>query len=79
VTGEAALVDCRLLGPVLPGKVVAVGLNYRAHAEEFATAVHAEPILFMKPSTAVIGPGDGALPHKECTPKRFVASEERYS
>ncbi len=58
VTGEAALADCRLLAPVVPGKIVAVGLNYRAHAEELAMAVQAEPILFMKPPTAVIGPGE---------------------
>jgi 2-keto-4-pentenoate hydratase/2-oxohepta-3-ene-1,7-dioic acid hydratase in catechol pathway len=58
VVGEAPLSDVRLLSPVAPGKIVAVGLNYRAHAEELRMAVQAEPILFMKPSTAVIGPGD---------------------
>ena len=58
VTGEAALEGCRLLTPVVPGKIVAVGLNYRAHADEVAMQVHAEPILFMKPRTAVIGPGE---------------------
>jgi len=56
--GEARLHDCRLLAPAVPGKVVAVGLNYRAHADELAMAVQAEPILFMKPRTAVIGPGE---------------------
>ena len=58
VTGEAALEGCRLLAPVVPGKIVAVGLNYRAHADELAMQVQAEPILFMKPGTAVIGPGE---------------------
>jgi 2-keto-4-pentenoate hydratase/2-oxohepta-3-ene-1,7-dioic acid hydratase in catechol pathway len=58
VSGEAELAGCRLLAPVLPGKVIAVGLNYWAHAEELAMRVQAEPILFMKPPTAVIGPGD---------------------
>ena len=58
VIGEAALEGCRLLAPVIPGKIVAVGLNYRAHADELAMRVQAEPILFMKPSTAVIGPGE---------------------
>jgi 2-keto-4-pentenoate hydratase/2-oxohepta-3-ene-1,7-dioic acid hydratase in catechol pathway len=57
VNGEARLADCRLLAPVVPGKVIAVGLNYRAHAAEFAMDVHDEPILFMKPRSAVIGPG----------------------
>jgi 2-keto-4-pentenoate hydratase/2-oxohepta-3-ene-1,7-dioic acid hydratase in catechol pathway len=61
VTGEAALEDCRLLAPVLPGKVVAVGLNYRAHADEFAMDVHDEPILFLKPRTSVIGPGEAIV------------------
>jgi 2-keto-4-pentenoate hydratase/2-oxohepta-3-ene-1,7-dioic acid hydratase in catechol pathway len=56
-TGAVALSECRLLAPVLPGKIVAVGLNYRAHAEELEMAVQAEPILFMKPRSAVIGPG----------------------
>lgn len=50
--------DIRLLAPVLPSKVVAVGLNYRDHAEEVGKAIPAEPILFIKPSTAVIGPGE---------------------
>jgi 2-keto-4-pentenoate hydratase/2-oxohepta-3-ene-1,7-dioic acid hydratase in catechol pathway len=45
----------------LPGKVVAVGLNYRAHAEELSMTVQAEPILFMKPRTAVIGPGESIV------------------
>lgn len=59
--GETALADVRLLAPVLPSKVVAVGLNYHAHAEELQMAVKAEPILFMKPRTAVIGPGDSIV------------------
>ena len=56
VVGEATLAGCRLLAPVLPGKVVAVGLNYRAHAAELRMETAAEPILFLKPATAVIGP-----------------------
>ncbi len=58
VLGEASLDDLHLLAPVVPGKIVAVGLNYRAHADELSMATAAEPILFMKPPTAVIGPGD---------------------
>ena len=60
-TGESDLAAVRLLAPVEPGKIVAVGLNYRAHAEELAMAVQAEPILFMKPRTAVVGPGDAIV------------------
>jgi 2-keto-4-pentenoate hydratase/2-oxohepta-3-ene-1,7-dioic acid hydratase in catechol pathway len=48
----------RLLAPVLPSKVVAVGLNYRSHAEETGMALPEEPMIFLKPSTSVIGPGD---------------------
>ncbi len=50
--------EVRLLSPCLPSKVVAVGLNYRDHAEELGLAIPEEPILFLKPSTSVIGPGD---------------------
>ena len=48
----------RLLAPVLPGKIVAVGLNYKDHAAEQGKPLPAEPLIFLKPSTAVIGPGD---------------------
>jgi 2-keto-4-pentenoate hydratase/2-oxohepta-3-ene-1,7-dioic acid hydratase in catechol pathway len=58
VVGDTGLDGLRLLAPVTPGKVVAVGLNYRAHAAELSMETAAEPILFLKPATAVIGPGD---------------------
>ncbi len=48
----------RLLAPVLPSKIVAVGKNYAAHAQEMGGEVPLEPMIFLKPSTAVIGPGD---------------------
>jgi 2-keto-4-pentenoate hydratase/2-oxohepta-3-ene-1,7-dioic acid hydratase in catechol pathway len=48
----------KLLAPALPGKIIAVGLNYRDHALEMGLALPEEPIVFMKPSTSVIGPGD---------------------
>lgn len=48
----------RLLAPVLPSKIVCVGLNYRDHAAEQGKALPAEPLLFLKPSTSVIGPGE---------------------
>ncbi|MEZ5116220.1 MAG: fumarylacetoacetate hydrolase family protein [Candidatus Nanopelagicales bacterium] len=57
------LSDVRLLAPVLPSKVVAVAKNYAAHAEEMGTEVPGEPMIFLKPSTSVIGPGAAiALP-----------------
>jgi 2-keto-4-pentenoate hydratase/2-oxohepta-3-ene-1,7-dioic acid hydratase in catechol pathway len=50
--------DVRLLAPVLPSKVVAVGRNYADHAREMGGEPPAEPVLFLKPSTAVVGHGD---------------------
>jgi 2-keto-4-pentenoate hydratase/2-oxohepta-3-ene-1,7-dioic acid hydratase in catechol pathway len=48
----------RLLPPVLPSKVVAIGRNYAAHAAELGHEVPQAPWAFFKPSTSVIGPGD---------------------
>jgi 2-keto-4-pentenoate hydratase/2-oxohepta-3-ene-1,7-dioic acid hydratase in catechol pathway len=49
----------RLLAPVIPrSKIVCVGKNYADHAAEMGSEVPAEPIIFLKPNTAVIGPGD---------------------
>ncbi|WP_405112820.1 fumarylacetoacetate hydrolase family protein [Micromonospora sp. NBC_01405] len=53
-----ALSDVRLLSPILPSKVVCVGRNYAEHAAEQGSAVPKEPLLFLKPSTSVIGPRD---------------------
>ena len=56
---ELPLSDVRLLAPVLPrSKVVGVGRNYAAHASELGNDVPAEPMLFLKPNTSVVGPGD---------------------
>jgi len=52
------LAEVRLLAPVLPSKVVAAGRNYASHAREMNTEPPAEPVLFLKPSTSVTGPGD---------------------
>ena len=58
-TGQRwALADVRLLSPILPSKVVCVGRNYAEHAAEHDAEVPKEPLLFLKPSTSVIGPGD---------------------
>jgi 2-keto-4-pentenoate hydratase/2-oxohepta-3-ene-1,7-dioic acid hydratase in catechol pathway len=53
------LSEVELLAPVVPSKIVCVGRNYRAHAAELGNEVPKEPLLFIKPSTAVIGPGAG--------------------
>ena len=52
------LADVRLLAPVIPSKIVCVGKNYREHAAEMNSEAPDEPLLFLKPSTAVIGSGD---------------------
>ena len=48
----------RLLAPCRPSKILALGLNYRDHAAEFNMELPEEPLLFMKPPSSVIGPGD---------------------
>jgi 2-keto-4-pentenoate hydratase/2-oxohepta-3-ene-1,7-dioic acid hydratase in catechol pathway len=50
------LADVRLLAPILPTKVIAVGRNYAAHAAEFGNDVPETPMIFLKPSTSVVGP-----------------------
>lgn len=51
----------KLLPPCTPSKIVAVGLNYRDHAKELNLPVPDTPIVFLKPPTAVIGPGEAVL------------------
>jgi 2-keto-4-pentenoate hydratase/2-oxohepta-3-ene-1,7-dioic acid hydratase in catechol pathway len=53
--------DVRLLAPVLPSKVVAIGKNYAAHAREMGGEPPDEPVIFLKPSTAVAGPLDAIV------------------
>ena len=56
---EVSLADVRLLAPVIPrSKVVGIGKNYAAHAAEMGGDVPAEPLMFLKPNTSVVGPGD---------------------
>lgn len=52
------LAEVAPLAPCRPGKAVCVGLNYRDHARELGMALPEEPVLFLKPPTAVIGPGE---------------------
>ena len=58
---ELSLGEAKLLHPVSPSKIVALGLNYRDHAEEVGLKLPSEPLIFLKPSTAVIGPGEAIL------------------
>ena len=52
------MVDVRLLPPVLPTKIVGIGKNYADHAEEMNSVAPTTPVMFLKPSTAVVGPRD---------------------
>ncbi|MFJ6936466.1 fumarylacetoacetate hydrolase family protein [Streptomyces sp. NPDC101132] len=55
---KVPLSKVRLLPPVLPSKVVAIGRNYAEHAAELGNEVPEVPVAFFKPSTSVVGPGD---------------------
>ena len=73
LTGEQVpLVDVRLLAPVIPrSKVVCIGRNYVAHAEELGHDVPEEPLVFLKPNTSVVGPGDPIVYPRQSTNVHF--------
>ena len=62
-TGERVpLGEAALLAPVIPrSKVIGIARNYRDHAAELGNEVPAEPMMFLKPNTSVIGPGDAIV------------------
>lgn len=66
LTGERyPLAEVRIVAPMLPSKVVAIGKNYAEHAREMGGEAPGEPLIFLKPSTSVIGPGEAiAYPGK---------------
>ncbi|MFN8125881.1 MAG: fumarylacetoacetate hydrolase family protein [Candidatus Nanopelagicales bacterium] len=55
--GSVPLAGLRMLPPVLPSKIVAIGKNYADHVAEFDAVTPSEPLMFLKPNTAVVGPG----------------------
>jgi 2-keto-4-pentenoate hydratase/2-oxohepta-3-ene-1,7-dioic acid hydratase in catechol pathway len=57
-TGARFAPAVRVLAPVVPGKIVAIGLNYKDHAAEQGKPLPKAPMIFLKPATAVIAPGD---------------------
>jgi len=70
--GQHPLVDVRLLAPVIPrSKVVGIGRNYAAHAEELGNEVPEEPLVFLKPNTSVVGPGDPIVYPKQSSNVHF--------
>lgn len=56
-----ALADVKLLAPVKPRKIICVGRNYAEHAAELGNQVPPEPLIFLKPPTTLIGPGDAIV------------------
>ena len=61
-TGErVALKEVKLLAPTMPSKVVCIGKNYADHIAEFDGKAFDEPVVFLKPSTAIIGPGESIV------------------
>jgi 2-keto-4-pentenoate hydratase/2-oxohepta-3-ene-1,7-dioic acid hydratase in catechol pathway len=92
-TGQRwALPDVRMLSPFLPSKVVAMARNYAEHARELGNEAPSTPLIFIKPSTSVIGEGDairlppsstqvdyeGELAVVIGTPARNVAPEDAF-
>ncbi|MFN4245982.1 MAG: fumarylacetoacetate hydrolase family protein, partial [Brevinematia bacterium] len=67
------LEEVNILPPVLPSKVVCVGLNYRDHAEELKMDIPDEPIIFLKPTTSVTGPNSAIIAPSFCTRVDFEA------
>lgn len=57
-SGRRPLSEVRLLAPCVPTKVVCLGRNYSAHAKELGNEVPERPMLFLKPPSSVIGPGE---------------------
>ena len=58
---DHALSRVKLLAPCNPSKIVAVGLNYRDHAHELRMAASETPIVFLKPPTTIVGPGEAIV------------------
>jgi len=62
-SSKVSLEEVQILAPCEPSKIICVGLNYQDHAEEIKAELPKEPHIFLKPPTAVIGPGEAiALP-----------------
>ncbi len=68
-----ALADVRLLAPIVPTRVIGVGLNYVSHIKEANAPTPRIPMLFMKPPTAVIGPGEAIVYPREGQEVHFEA------
>ena len=70
---EYPLEEIELLAPTQPTKIVAVGLNYRDHAEELGMELPEEPLIFLKPPSAVIGHGQAIVCPKASSQVEYEA------
>jgi 2-keto-4-pentenoate hydratase/2-oxohepta-3-ene-1,7-dioic acid hydratase in catechol pathway len=61
IKGETPLKDVKLLAPVQPSKIICIGRNYSAHAKEHNAEVPELPLIFLKPPSAIINPGDNIV------------------
>jgi len=55
------LAEAKLLAPCLPSKIICLGVNYRPHAQEMKSNLPRNPLIFLKPPSAIIGPGDSIV------------------
>lgn len=68
ITDETVrLPEARLLAPTPFSKAICIGLNYRDHAEELGLPIPADPVVFLKPSTTILGPGEGIIKPTMCS------------
>lgn len=65
--------EIKLLAPVLPSKIIALGANYRKHAEELNLKVNPEPVIFLKPQTSVIAYGEDIILPPQATKVDYEA------
>jgi 2-keto-4-pentenoate hydratase/2-oxohepta-3-ene-1,7-dioic acid hydratase in catechol pathway len=59
--GTHPLANVKLVAPVTPSKIVCVGRNYAAHAAELGNEIPKEPMIFLKPPSSIVGPGDAIV------------------
>ena len=70
---EHRLADVRLLAPVLPSKIIGIGKNYADHAKEMGGVDPTEPLMFLKPTTPVIGPDEAIVLPPESSEVHYEA------
>jgi 2-keto-4-pentenoate hydratase/2-oxohepta-3-ene-1,7-dioic acid hydratase in catechol pathway len=66
---ELPIKEVKILAPLMPSKIVAVGLNYASHVNEMKIdrPAPSAPLLFLKPPTSIVGPEEGIIHPEKCT------------